>query len=80
MVLDANRWRCPVGPDEVIVEVYCQIDETLAVVTNGERLRQRGPDPLLSDAEVLTLEIVAEFLGLDQDTAIFAYFRRHYAA
>ncbi|MCA9879921.1 MAG: IS982 family transposase, partial [Thermomicrobiales bacterium] len=26
------------------------------------------------------MEIVGEFLGLDQDTAIFAYFRRHYAA
>lgn len=66
--------------DELIVGVYCLIDETLAVVTNGRRLRQRGPDPLLCDAEVLTMEVVGEFLGLDQDTAIFAYFRRHYAA
>ena len=66
--------------DDLIVEVYCHMDETLAAVTNGRRLRQRGPDPLLSDAEVLTMEVVGEFLGLDQDTAIFAYFRRHYAA
>ena len=63
--------------DDLIVEVYCLMDETLAAVTNGRRLRQRGPDPLLSDAEVLTMEVVGEFLGLDQDTAIFAYFRRN---
>lgn len=36
--------------DELIVGVYCLIDETLAGITNGRRLRQRGPDPLLSDA------------------------------
>ncbi len=66
--------------DDLIVAVYCLIDETLVIVTNGRRLRQRGPDPLLSDAEVLTMEVVGEFLALDQDTAIFAYFRRYYAA
>jgi hypothetical protein len=27
---------------------------------------------------VLTLELVGEFLGLDQEKALFAYFRRHY--
>lgn len=30
--------------------------------------------------QVLTMEVVGEFLGLDADAAIFAYFRRHYAA
>lgn len=66
--------------DDLIVATYCLIDETLMAVTNGRRLRQRGPDPLLDDAEVLTMEVVGEFLELDQDTAIFAYFRHHYAA
>jgi hypothetical protein len=32
----------------------------------------------LADSEVLTMEVVGEYLGLEQDTAIFAYFRRHY--
>jgi hypothetical protein len=42
-------------------------------------LRQRGPAPKLSDAEVLTIEIVGEFLGLDTDKALHRYFRRHYS-
>jgi hypothetical protein len=42
-------------------------------------LRQRGPAPKLSDAEVLTIEIVGEFLGIDTDKALHRYFRRHYA-
>ena len=58
-----------------IVAVFCLVDDRL----KGRRIRQRGPAPKLSDSEVLTIEIVGEFLGLDTDEAIFRYFRRHYA-
>ena len=58
-----------------IVAVFCLIDDQL----KGRRIRQRGPAPKLSDAEVLTIEVVGEFLGLDTDKAIHRYFRRHYA-
>jgi hypothetical protein len=58
-----------------IVAVFCLIDDRL----KGRRIRQRGPAPKLSDAEVLTLEIVGEFLGLDTDKGIHLFFRRHYA-
>jgi hypothetical protein len=58
-----------------IVAVFCLVDDRL----KGERIRRRGPAPKLSDAEVLTIEIVGEFLGLDTDKAIRRYFRRHYA-
>jgi len=58
-----------------IVAVFCLVDDRL----KGERIRRRGPAPKLSDAEVLTIEIVGEFLGLDTDKAICCYFRRHYA-
>jgi hypothetical protein len=44
-----------------IVAVFCLIDDRL----KGRRIRQRGPAPKLSDAEVLTIEIVGEFLGID---------------
>jgi len=44
-----------------------------------QRLRQRGPDPRLADSEVITIEAVAEFAGIDQDKAIFNYFRHYYA-
>jgi hypothetical protein len=57
-----------------IVAVFCLIDDQL----KGRRIRQRGPAPKLSDAEVLTVEIVGEFLGLDTDEAIFRHFREHY--
>ena len=57
-----------------IVAVFCLIDHRL----KGRRIRQRGPAPKLSDAEVRTIEIVGEFLGIDTDKAIYLFFRRHY--
>ncbi|MFL6335724.1 MAG: transposase [Pyrinomonadaceae bacterium] len=42
------------------------------------RLRQRGPRPVLTDAEVLSVELVGEYLGLGADAELFAYFRRAY--
>lgn len=64
--------------DTLIVTVFCLVDDILCDVLAGERLRQRGPQPKLADAEVLTMETVGEFLGLDQDKHLFLYFRRHY--
>lgn len=60
-----------------IVTVYCLVDEWLAA---QPRLRQRGFAPALSDSEVLTMEVVGEFLGIDTDTGLYRYFRRHYGA
>jgi hypothetical protein len=57
-----------------IVAVFCLVDDQL----NGKRIRQRGPTPKLSDSEVLTIEIVGEFLGIDTDKGIYSFFRRHY--
>src|ERR671921_2947276 len=59
-----------------IVAVFCLIDDRLKDLG---RLRARGPTPTLCDSEVLTIEVVGEFLGLDEDTELFEYFRRHYA-
>lgn len=42
------------------------------------RLRQRGFAPKLSDSEVITMEVVGEFLGLDTDVSLWKYFRRHW--
>jgi len=58
-----------------IVSVFCLIDDRL----KERRIRSRGPTPTLCDSEVITIEIVGEFLGLDEDKELFAYFRRHYA-
>lgn len=60
----------------IVVAFFCLTDDWLK-----ERgpLRQRGPEPKLSDAEVLTIEIVGEFLGMGTDEGIYKHFRRHYA-
>ncbi len=61
--------------------VLCLIDELLAELRadpDWRRVRQRGPAPVLTDAEVLTMEVVGEFLGYDQDVAIYHYFRREH--
>jgi hypothetical protein len=63
------------------IAVYCQIDavlDELQAEPDWRRIRQRGPAPTLADAEVLTMEVVGEFLGYDQDVAIYHYFRREH--
>jgi hypothetical protein len=72
--IEARRRSSLVDLSTFIVSVFCLIDDRL----KGRRIRQRGPTPKLSDSEVLTIEIVGEFLGMDTDEAIFRYFRRHY--
>jgi hypothetical protein len=61
-----------------IMEVYYIVDDFMNEFLQGKRLRQRGPMPTLSDSEVLTIEIVGEFLGFDQDKALFWFFRSYY--
>jgi len=58
-----------------MIAVYCLIEDQIA----GQRLRKRGPQPTLRDSEVLTIEVVGEFLGIDTESNIFTHFRRHYA-
>jgi hypothetical protein len=63
--------------DSLIIAVFCLVDDALRQAAPA-RLRQRGPRPALCDSEVLTVELVGEYLGLDRETELFAYFRRHY--
>ena len=59
-----------------IVAVFCLMDDH---IEDLGRFRARGPAPTLCDSEVLTIEVVGEFLGIDEDKELFRYFRRHYA-
>jgi Transposase DDE domain len=59
-----------------IVAVFYEVDNWLM---EQKKLRARGPEPKLSDSEVLTMEIVGEFLGIDDENSLYAYFKRHYA-
>lgn len=65
--------------DDFIITVFCIVDEALPRLPSGQRIRQRGPHPTLWDSEVLTMEVVGAYLGLEQESALFAYFRHHYA-
>jgi hypothetical protein len=72
--------RSAMSLDDLIIAWFCVIDDLLPKVTEGKRLRQRGPAPKLADSEVLTMEVVGTYLGLSQDKALFTYFRRHWTA
>jgi len=73
-------WRTlPLDLDTFIVNMFCLIDDTLNDFIAQQPIRQRGPQPKLADSEVLTIELVGEFLALTQDKAIFNYFRRHFS-
>jgi hypothetical protein len=55
--------------------MFYLIDDSLKLQLG--HLRQRGPQPRLTDSELLTIELVGQYLGLCQDRAIFRYFSRH---
>lgn len=67
--------------DDFLIAVYCLLDDVLhAAGLRRARWAPRGPRARLAATDVLTMEVVGEFLGLDTDKAIWAYFRRHWQA
>jgi hypothetical protein len=66
-------------PQGLLLVVFCLIDDEMKALGLG-RLRARGPAPELSDSEVITLEVVGEFLGLDADRDLFRHFRAYHTA
>lgn len=63
--------------EDTIITIYCCVSE---IVESCGKLRSRGFRPSLSDAEVLTMEIVGELQGRDGDKAIWLYFSEHWQA
>jgi hypothetical protein len=68
-----------VNLDTFIVNVFCWIDDIMKILYQEQKMRERGAEPTLGDSEVLTIETVGEYLGLDQDQQIFKYFRSHFS-
>ncbi len=64
--------------EEFIIAVFCCVDDLLQEVTQEHPIRSKGFAPALADSEVLTMEIVAEYQGIDTDQGIWQYFRRHW--
>jgi hypothetical protein len=63
--------------DDLLIIWFCVIDDGLKALWHGQRLRQRGPAPILADSEVIMMEVVGEYLGVRTDSAIFTFFRSH---
>jgi hypothetical protein len=64
---------------DFIITVFCIIDDELKKMLKDKKLRQRGFPPTLTDSEVITMEIVGEFLGIDCDKSIWEYFKNHWS-
>ncbi len=64
--------------EDFIITVYCLVDDLLNQDPNGNKLRKRGFEPALSDSEMITMEVVAEFQGIDTDKGSWEYFCNHW--
>jgi hypothetical protein len=64
--------------EEFIISVYCCVENLFNEACKNLKLRQRGFDPKFTDIEVVTIEIIGEFLGLETDKQIWEYFKRHW--
>lgn len=64
--------------EEFIIAVFYCVDDLLIEITQTYPIKRRGFAPSLRESEVLTMEIVAEFLGIDADKDIWKYFHRHW--
>lgn len=62
---------------EFIISIYLIIDEFYSIIVTRP-LRTRGFAPALSDVEIITMQIVGEFLELDSDKSIWMYFKHHW--
>lgn len=62
---------------EFIISVYLIIEEFYSIVVTHP-LRGRGFPPALSDIEIITMQIIGEFLELDSDKNIWKYFRHNW--
>lgn len=63
--------------EDFIITVYCCVAESYGELVTSP-LRRRGFETKLSDAEVITLEIVGEFMGKDTDKGVWRYFHSHW--
>lgn len=64
--------------EDFIIATYCLICDAMKSALKNQSLRRRGYPPALSDEEVITMEIVGAFLGLEQDKALHQYFCEHW--
>lgn len=64
--------------ENLIITIYCRIEEMYQEAVQNSKLRLRGSVPSLSDVEVLTMLVLGEYLGLGSDKKIWSYFSHHW--
>jgi len=63
---------------DYIVNAFVMVDDFCKIYYPARKLRARGPLPKLADSEVITMELIGEYLGFDTDEGIYNYFARHW--
>jgi IS5 family transposase len=63
---------------DYIVQVFVMADDFCKIYCPARKLRSRGPLPKLADSEVITMELIGEYLGFHTDDSIYHYFERHW--
>lgn len=66
------------NPEDIIIHIYLRVEEKYQFITGGCRIRAHGFAPSLSDAEIITMEIVGKMQGRHEDKAIWRYFHDHW--
>jgi hypothetical protein len=65
--------------EEFIIAVFCCVEDALKPLLTAYPISfPRGFAPQLTPAEVLTMELVGEYRGIDTDKGIWQYFRGHW--
>jgi hypothetical protein len=64
--------------DDFIIAVFLVVCEHYQVIKKQYRFRRGGFAPVLTDEEVITMEICGEYFKLGCDKDLFAYFHTHY--
>ena len=75
--IKTNRSNYTMTIIDFITETYCLIDDEVKILTKNKNLRHRGFSPELSDSEVITMEVVGEYLGHSKDTHIWKCFKNN---
>lgn len=64
---------------DLIITSYCKVCQLLHD-NKLTKLRKRGPAPKLDDAEVITMQLIAESLKISEDIEIWRYFKNNYSS
>lgn len=63
---------------DFIVMIFVSVDDFYNEFIKVHKIRHRGFSPKLSDSEVISMEIIGEYLGFHKDTDIYKYFKNHW--